>query len=309
MSGILTFTLNPSFDKKVYVVLSGLNIYQIQWEDVTSAGKGVNVSRALTKLKVANTASGALGLDFKEFQQKLRLEGVKHDFIHINHGNIRMNTTVVEGKKIIKRILGSGPTLTKKDVESIKIGFMRRIKNKECVVISGRNAEGALPSLYKELVVLAQNNGCKVVLDARDEALKRAIKARPWMVKPNCVEARDFLGYNVTTKSQYKKAVLDFHRLGVKIVILSLGKLGAVASNQEEVWWAKPSVVKAIDDVGCGDALIAGFCFAYQKGVSFKECISRAVAVASASALTPNPAEFKIKDYQKLYPKVTVQRL
>ena len=57
---------------------------------------------------------------------------------------------------------------------------------------------------------------------------------------------------------------------------------------------------RIVNTVGCGDAMLAGFVAAQQKGEDVRESYRVALAVATAAALTREAGQFELQDFQEL---------
>ena len=71
--------------------------------------------------------------------------------------------------------------------------------------------------------------------------------------------------------------------MGIKKVIITLGKKGLFYSDGKEEIYLKATTDKAVDTTGAGDAFNGGFSFALLKGKKVKECLEIANKVAGLS--------------------------
>ena len=281
MSGrILTVSLNPAIDKTI----SGKRAC------LSAGGKGVNVSRALKILGVKNLATGLIGgKNGDRIASLFKKEKIKNDFFRIKK-ETRTNLTVIgpAGGKI-SRTIEKGPQVTAAEFAGFKKKFRSLLKDCRFVVFSGANANGLPDSAYAELIRIAARRGIKAALDTRDAPLVRGLKVRPFLVKPNLEEAECIKGR------------------GVNISLITLGPGGAIAFGGRRVIFAKPPRLKAVNDVGCGDAFLAGFIAYYLKGKDLKDCLRAATAAGAANALSLRPGAFKKSDFEKLTKKVKIE--
>lgn len=306
---ILTVTLNPAIDKiitlpkfKIGMDFRALNII------LNAGGKGLNVSRALKNFGIQNVATGILAGSSGEFvSEKLRDEQIDQDFTKIK-GETRTNLTIIaEYSRTITRILEQGPQIRSKDWSNFKKSFAGRLKGKKFVVFSGSNAAGLKDSSYRELIEIAHKKGVKAVVDTSGQALKEAIKAKPYSIKPNLEEAEFVLGKKLRSTEAIKEAIWGFHKLGVGVVVISQGHVGAMASDGKVIYRAIAPSVPIRNNVGCGDALIAGLLFGECHGWTFKRSFQWAVAAGSANALQLRPGDIDPRVIQRLLPQVKVE--
>lgn len=82
--------------------------------------------------------------------------------------------------------------------------------------------------------------------------------------------------------SNIEGSIKDFHRYGIKTVVIKRGAMGAIASDGENIYQVDPiKPRKVIDTVGAGDGFASGFLTAILNGDSLKEAVRFANAVGS----------------------------
>ena len=68
------------------------------------------------------------------------------------------------------------------------------------------------------------------------------------------------------------------------MAVIKLGKKGALAVKDGEVYVAPSYKVKVLDTTGAGDSFNAGFVYGFIRGMSPKECLKRGNGCGSLSA-------------------------
>lgn len=300
---ILTVTLNPAVDK-IYQTAK-LTPGQDHWfppAQASAGGKGINVSRGLKRLGLAARATGFLGGPSGEYiHRALNQENIAHRFIPIR-GETRVSLTIIQtstGQST--RILEEGPGVSWKEIGAFRRAFAGLLKNSSHVVFSGRNIPGAGQDFYASLIRTARQAGKKTILDTSGPALAAGLKAGPSLIKPNRAEAEAVLRYKLDTAANLKRGLQYFRRLGIETVIISLGPEGVVAVHAKESWRIIPPRIQAVNLVGCGDALIAGFLYAESRKLGFVECLRMAVAAGTANALTMTPGDLSRGEVMKMF--------
>ncbi|MFA5335599.1 MAG: hexose kinase [Candidatus Omnitrophota bacterium] len=283
---VLTITLNPAVDKTVRGARAKLS----------AGGKGINVSRALKALGVGSVATGFAGGDTGKFiRSALKKERIESRFMEIR-GSTRTNLTHIRpGGKAARRI-EKGPVISAAEFKQFKKIFTGLLRGRKYAVFSGANANGLPASAYRELISIAKKNGVKAVLDTRDAALAEGLKAKPDIVKPNIKEARYICG---------KDPLRCFLAKGARTVLLTMGAAGATASDGRHTVFARPPKIRAANDVGCGDAFLAGFIAYRLKGKSFTESVRAASAAGAANAASLVPGALNKKDFLWIYSGTT----
>lgn len=281
---------------------------------LSAGGKGVNVARVLRVLRARVLAAGITGGETGEFFQKfLRKENIPAAVLPVK-GPTRLNVTILGSRPCLPdrraggrtRVIQEGPRLTPREVRRFEIRYRQWLRRSRLVVLAGGNAVGAPVDWYARLVRLARKEGVPAALDTSGAALAAALKAKPFLVKPNRAEAETIVRHRLDSPARIKKALRHFHGRGVRVVLLSLGARGAVASDGNNIWYARAPRVRAVNDVGCGDALLAGFIQAHCAGKSLPEALRRGVACGTANALNPMPGLIHAGDVSKLEKMVTV---
>jgi len=308
---ILTVSLNPAVDKTALVPNFQIGKdFREKAIFLSAGGKGINVSRVLGRLGSNNIACGLIGGSNGNYLKKqLTKEKIKHDFLAIK-GNSRLSLTVIDpATNIITRLLERGPEISKYELNLFRKKFILLLKNCRCVVLSGRSVPGAPDSFYAELITIAKKKNIITVLDTSAKPYKLALLEKPFMIKPNLVEAEDLAGKKLNTLSKIKKFIFCWHKKGIPIIALTLGSKGAIVSNQSEMIFSQPPHIKRKNPVGCGDAFIAGFISAYLKNKSFSECVRLATSCGAANALSINPGFINVTTLKKISAKVKLRSL
>lgn len=320
--GILTVTVNPAVDVMVMLPSSGGLRMRRSTNCVLSAGgKGVNVARVLRILRARVLAAGITGGETGEFFQKLlRKENIPAAFLPVK-GPTRLNVTIPGPRPGGRsRVIQEGQRLTPKEIQRFEIRYRQWLRRSRLVVLAGRNAVGAPVDWYARLVRLARKEGVPAAVDTSGASLAAALKAKPFLIKPNRAEAEAILHRRLDSPARIKKALKNFHGHGIRVVLLSLGARGAVASDGNNIWYARspladlasggPSRARAVNDVGCGDALLAGFLSAFKRK-SLPEALRRGVACGTANALNSVsvPGSIDPGRVRQLEKKVTVRSL
>lgn len=96
------------------------------------------------------------------------------------------------------------------------------------------------------------------------------------IIKPSEVDAERIFGPD-TPENQVKK----FANLGAKLVIMTLGKDGAIVSNGSETITFETLATEVVDTTGAGDAFWSGFYTGIVKGYPIREALVLGFAVSA----------------------------
>jgi 1-phosphofructokinase family hexose kinase len=177
------------------------------------------------------------------------------------------------------------------------------------VVIGGSVPLGVNSDVHKVLVQIAMAGGAKAVLDADGEAFAEGVKAKPFMIKPNREEAERLLGAKFESKSDVARAALELSERGIELVIITLGKQGAVACYEGAIYDAVAPDVEPMSTIGSGDSLIAGVVYGLEKGLSIKQALRLGCAAGAATALSDGTDIGKKADVDRLLPSAKVTKI
>lgn len=255
---VYTFTLNPSIDLNMNIdsITEGATNRSTD-EYFNIGGKGINVSKMLKNLGIESTAFGFIsGFTGEEICRQLDECEIKHDFVSIKKGFSRINIKL-HGETETE-INSMGPDCSKDEAQRL-IEKTEEINNGDIAVFSGRGLKEK-DEIYFLIAQKAAENGAKIVCDVSGKDLKRMIKLKPFLVKPNKNEAEEYCGYELSCKDDYIRCLKRFHEDGAENVIISLGKDGAVFSGSDRSVLKCPAAKgKVCNTVGAGDSMVAGF--------------------------------------------------
>lgn len=298
IKSILTVTLNPAIDKvaKISHFRSGFD-NSVSQVDMMAGGKGINVSRTIKYLGQNTLAMGfAGGANGQNLLRNLLLEGIEHHFVFIQ-GETRVNLSVCDNKTgRLTRILEPGPAIESKDIASFRNKFCRLAGQSDWVVLSGRGIPGMPKDFFGELTVAARKLRAKIIVDAAGEDLRRSLKGRPFLVKPNLREAEDFFKQKLRDKRRQRAALIELLRLGASQSIITMGPEGAVGTDGKEFFWVKGPAIKSGYPVGSGDAFCGGLVTALAQKSRFQDALAFAAAAGAVNVLSPLPGALNRKE-------------
>ena len=308
---IATVTLNPAFDKSIYVdELHPNDTNRITKIEVDAGGKGVNASRVLKELGNETLALGFLGGQTGRFiEHVLNHEGIPTDFVRVA-AETRTNVSVQEASGAPPTTFNEpGAPVTEAEIEAL-FTKVREIARKSCMMIFGGSLPPGVPKdIYRKLVAAVQEEGAKAVLDSDGEPMRLGMQAVPYMIKPNRDEVQRLIGLKIESLDDAVQAMNLLAQTGVKLIVISMGSRGAVAGFGGEVWHAVPPEVKVISTIGSGDSMIAGIAHIMCRGGSLSEALKWGTAAGAATAMTDGTGICKLNQVLGLLDKVHIERL
>lgn len=302
---IYTITLNPAYDVHAFAesfVPCHENLAHITSRQ--AGGKGVNISRALSKNGVANTAVVVLGRDNGgDFKAGLKEAGIDAILLE-KPGRIRENLTLHCANSPETRISFAGFPMDDSILE--KVSRLLTVDAQTVITFTGRVASGMSMEKVKIFLLALKKQGAKIVLDSKSFGLEDIYEVQPWLIKPNQEEICEYLGCAVKTVQDAAEKAKAFSEHGVSNVMVSLGEQGALLLNGGNTYIAKPPAVEAVSTIGAGDSSIAGFIAAASMGESPVRCLKRAVAYGTAACLTEGTLPPEKADVDWIYEKTEV---
>lgn len=306
---IITVTLNPSLDRTVHFA-------SVAWGAVNRAsssaldlsGKGVNVSIALRQLGhesiIMGLAAGAFG---RVLVEGLEARGYRCEFIP-TPGETRSNVTVIEdGTGRSMKLNEAGPAASPEALAGLEERLAALLSPGDIVALAGSLPPGAAEDTYARLIAVAHGRGALVALDSSGPALVAGCRAAPDLVKPNEHEAAELLGR--PAGDDIYATLTALRALGPARVLLSLGASGAVYADGSGCWRASPPPITEVNNVGAGDAALAGALAAWVEGAPPEALLRLAVATGTATACLDGTAFPAREAVEAIYSRVAIERL
>lgn len=293
MPNIVTLTLNPALDihQQVHVPRLG-KLNRAGASHYSASGKGLNVSKTLSRLGVASTAVLPLGGLFGSTTQSLmgRAAAFYTPEVIPIRGETRCNFKINDLKTgELTEFNDASPELTPAELEACQSKFISSVSAGDIAVLSGSLPGGAEPTLYAQLIEKLQLKKVFVALDASSKALAEGLKAQPDLIKPNRLEAEKLLDRKLSSYKDALKAAQEIKALGAKEVILSLGSSGAIFVGADTEFIATHPPIKPVSTNGCGDALLGAYIYGLLEGWETQRRAAYALATATRRALMERP--------------------
>ena len=78
---------------------------------------------------------------------------------------------------------------------------------------------------------------------------------------------------------------------------------------REGVFQDVPPGIEAVNTVGCGDSMTAGFALGLSEGLSIRDTLQKASAVSAAAAMREETGFFVKEDMERLLPQIEIVEL
>jgi 1-phosphofructokinase family hexose kinase len=284
--GVCVVSLNPAVDVEWCVP----EIVPGEKNELTSerrwpGGKGINVARWLawsgTRSRLVLPLGGATG---RELAVGLRAENLPFRAVPILQSS-RANVVVTPKTGTQLRFNPSWPVLSPAEVGRLLRSVEMAWRGCEVVVLSGSLVRGASPDTYFQLTRKAKAAGLKVFLDCDGEPFRRAIRAQPFLVKPNDWELEQWAGRKLSSERALRMAARELSEQTGGWVLVSRGAAGAVLvhAGTGAEWSAPARQVTVRNTVGAGDALLAAVVASVQRGEAPTAWLRHGLAAGAAA--------------------------
>lgn len=284
---ILTITLNPSVD--ISYTLEQLSIDTTnRVEDIskTAGGKGLNVARVLQQLDEDVAATGLLGGSLGTFiRSQINALGIQDLFVDIAGDTRNCIAVLHEGQQT--EILESGPTISSEEEALFINEFSRYLKRVDLVTISGSLPKGLPDHFYAQLIELANDRELPVLLDTKGSLLRTTIESGnvPFLIKPNEEEFADILGKEHVQETEIIDALASEPFKDIPWVVVTLGSNGAIIKSDTNIYKVNIPTVQAVNPVGSGDSVIAGFASGLVKNMEDEKLIQYSLSMGVLNSL------------------------
>ena len=288
---IYTVTFNPSID---YIVrlenFTAGEINRVNYEQILPGGKGINVSIVLKNLGHNSTALGFLaGFTGVAMQQMLHSFGVTDDFVRLDDGFSRINVKIKAESET--EINGQGPVITE-EAQRALFAKLDRLTSGDTLVLAGSIPNTLPDDIYERIMEHLEGRGIRIVVDATKNLLRRVLKYRPFLIKPNNHELGEMFGVELKTDDDIIFYAKKLQEEGATNVLISMAGDGAILLTAEGVFYRSAAPKGTlVNSVGAGDSMVAGFLAGFMESDgSYEHAFYMGVATGSASAFSPNLA-------------------
>lgn len=308
---ILTVTLNAAIDKR-YVVENYQvgEVNRVKECAYVAGGKGLNVSKTAAIAGAEVLATGFVGGHAGAYiTEAVEKQGVATDFIQVK-GESRSCINIYDTvNKTQTEFLEPGVVVSEEEQRAFYLKFDQLLAKCDVVAMSGSVPKGIGTDMYPKLVAMAKAAGKKIIVDTSGALLEETVKAKPNMVKPNIDEIRLLTGKQILGREELIEAGIELQKSGIERVVISLGADGSLMFVEEGVYQAVVPKIDAVNTVGCGDCMTAGFAISFEQGMSPEEALRFASATSAASAMREETGYFETEDMKALFDQIEIKKL
>lgn len=287
---IYTLTINPSID---YVMeMDELKLGKMNRSKSTymlPGGKGINVSTVLKRLGMENVAVLPIaGFSGEKLLEMISKENLSYDAFRLQEGDTRINVKVL-GKNETE-LNAEGPSLTEEE-RKLFIEKFECLTEGDYLVLSGSVPKALGGQFYAAIMKKLHQRGVKIVVDTIGDNFVNALENKPFLVKPNKEELENLFAVKADTDEELLELAEKVQTMGAENVLVSLGDKGAfLVTKDNKVLQKNAPKGQAVNTVGAGDSMVAGFLAGYLKTGDMETALKWGIAAGSASAFSKNLA-------------------
>ncbi|SIN85071.1 1-phosphofructokinase [Salinivibrio sp. ES.052] len=308
MSAILTVTFNPALDMTGALgVLQAGDVNLVQNYNLHPAGKGVNVARVLSDLGADVSVSGFLGADNQDpFAHLFTEQGVHDHFLRVP-GVSRTNVKLVEKDGRVTDLNFPGMAVEQTHIDAFTEALLSLADDHEWIVLAGSLPPGLSTVQLNTWISSLSQKGKKVIVDTSQHALRAAVDAVPWLIKPNEAELAQCLNAPITNEQAELLARGEqLFAQGIANIVISRGVDGVLWRDHQGWLKAVAPAQTVVSTVGAGDSLVAGLVWGCQAGLKKEAALCRAVALSALAVTQVGVGVGDIEDVNQLTEQISV---
>ena len=281
---IYTMTLNPALDYVMHPNTLDMGFTnRSSSEELHCGGNGINVSTLLNELDKVTVAMGIVGGFTGEYLlSDLQRQGIPSNFVKLDSGFTRINVKL--NGIVMTMVNGNGPRIPEKKVDEL-LERMDVVGAGDTLVLTGSIPSSLPEDIYTRLMAQLAGRGIQFVVDAPGQLLMAAIKAQPFLIKPNNHEVGRIFGASPETPEECIPFAKKLQDGGARNVIVSCGGAGSLLLDEYGTEHIVPTAkIRLVNATGAGDSMVAGFLAKTTAGYDYDTALIYASACGTATA-------------------------
>lgn len=306
---ILSIDLDPSINRRYFIHNFGVGksytAYDIQY---IPGGSGLDIAKIIKSFSEPIMATGFLGGRNGEYVLEiLNKLNIKNNFISIEE-ETRTSTKILTDYGLETEVSERSPSLSNDEVVEFYELYRKLIKDVDIICASGNISRELPVDIYEDLILMAKEEGKIFLLDTSGDALKFGLKAGPFLVKPNRDELEEYMGFILTNESEIIKAANYIVESGVEIVVVTLGKAGAIVVYDGYSYKINMPSIEAINPSGAGSAMMAGFAVSMLRDYNFEYMLKIAAACGAANVMEVDSGIIDMGNMKSIVNEIEIEK-
>lgn len=303
---IYTCTLNPAIDYRLeldHFELGALN--RATFNKFSGGGKGINVSILLKELGTPNIALGFIGGFTGQYLKSYLKEtyDLSMQFTEISdltRINVKLQITDENTE-----VNAKAPKVLEEEFIQL-FNQVNQLTRDDLFILGGSGINPEYDA-YKVLAESCYHHQVPFIIDTEKTNLLKTLPFKPLLIKPNKFELEQLTAQPIKNETDLIVAARHLIDLGAQNIIVSLGKDGSYFINETMVYKAKPIKGVALNPVGAGDSMVAGFVSEYIKTRDLLKSYIMSIASGTATAFSYSIATKD--DVLKVLKKVEIEEV
>lgn len=319
---IYTLTLNPALDVSIRGAGASCwgKLNKTDSQTLFCGGKGINVSRALKAMGEDAPAYLLYGGETgRTMLGMLRDEGIEYRGVETS-APTRINVKTIfgaNGETVCTEFNGAGGPVSREELDKLCDSLIGEIKNttkntqeaNNFLVMSGSIPQGVENAVYSSVIMMLRNRGVHIIVDASGAALKSALEASPYMIKPNLDELSELAGKPLVEIPEIVRQITHIFVENGTRVLCTLSENGAIYAGPEGLWKVSSPQVELKSFAGAGDTFLAGFVHTVGSGGAVPDALKFASSAAAAKVELDGTEIPTLEQMGKYLGEITVERL
>lgn len=217
-------------------------------------------------------------------------QNMAYDYVDIGVPNRSTFVLIDKLKGNIAEVIDAGPQVPGQTGQRLLDLIESYLDRTGLLILSGSLPPGIKPDFYVHVIELARQYHVKCVVDASAAPLQHALETRPWAIKPNLFEFQQIVGVETTTVQEHIQQLSRIAGKIADVILLSVGKDGLLVATEGNMWHLTAPEhhitlpgSSAMNTIGCGDALVGGFCYGYSRSQDVLESACWGVACSTVT--------------------------
>lgn len=304
MASCITLTLNPAVDRNSRVDrVEAEKKLRCEKPTYEPGGGGINVSRALRKLRAESRAFYLAGGPPGDLLARL-LEEEQIDQARFEISDwTRENLIVFETSSTRQFRFGMpGAEVTSEEWDRVRARIRELDPFPEYVIASGSIPPGLESDAYAEIARITAEQGGRLIADTSGPALRALAEAPVFLLKPNLAEFAQLSGTEIDHEEDLRAQMKEvIGERDITALLVSLGAGGAVLGTRDGIQKIPAPTVPIQSKVGAGDSMVAGLVRGLLRDWSIEEAARFGVAAGAAAVMTPGTELCRGEDTEELY--------
>lgn len=235
-------------------------------------GGAANVALNLVKMQAKCSLGGIIGKDHDgdELIDLLKQNAVKTDFIIQSPQRSTIKKVRINGhhQNLLRIDYEDVSDASKNDTDQL-LHYLTQTVNSPFVIISDYAKGSITPSLIQEIIIWAQENDVKVIIDPKP--VHQASYKGCFLLTPNQKEAQEMTGIRIIDQETLEQCGRKLMTDCACQVVITLGEAGMAVFDDQAGVHIIPTRAREVYDVsGAGDTVVAAITLSLSAGASLK---------------------------------------